>query len=58
MRAAHLTAAAIWILLLVPTVLWWKDSIMWVAACSLYANAWIHVGAYQGARAEKAADDS
>jgi len=28
-----------WILCAVPTMLWWKESILWVAAMSLYANA-------------------
>lgn len=52
---AHLIAAAGWVVLAVPTVLWWKDSVLWVAFCSLYANAWIHVAAWQSSRAERAA---
>jgi hypothetical protein len=53
----HLGLAAAWALLAVPTALWWKDSVLWVALCSLYANAWLHVGAWQGTRAEKAASE-
>jgi len=51
----HLSLAGLWALLTVPTVLWWKDSVLWVAGCSLYANAWLHVGAWQGTRAEREA---
>lgn len=27
-----------WIAMIIPTILWWKDSILWVAIMSLYAN--------------------
>ena len=57
MRFVHLTAAAIWVLLAIPTLIWWKDSVLWVATCSLYANAWIHISGWQGAKAERAAQD-
>jgi hypothetical protein len=53
----HLALAGIWVVLAVPTALWWKDSVLWVALCSLYANAWLHVGAWQGTRAEREAAD-
>jgi hypothetical protein len=55
----HLVSAGVWALLAIPTVLWWKDSVLWVAFCSLYANAGFHIGAYQGTRAEReaASDD-
>lgn len=51
----HLVAMVTWALLLIPTVLWWKESILWVAGMSLYANFVGHFGAYQAARAERAA---
>jgi hypothetical protein len=47
--------AGLWAALLVPTLLWWRDSILWVAAMSLYANFIGHWSAYQAARAEEAA---
>ena len=34
----HKTSAVIWILLLIPSVLWWRESIMWVITISIYAN--------------------
>lgn len=52
LQRAHLSAAVLWALLLVPTVIWWKDSILWVAGCSLYANVVSHLAAYDAARAE------
>jgi hypothetical protein len=53
----HLAMTVVWALLLVPTLIWWKDSILWVAAMSLYANVAAHWSAFQGARAERAAGD-
>lgn len=49
----HATMAGIWALLLIPTLLWWKESILWIAGMSLYANFIGHWSAMQAARAEK-----
>jgi hypothetical protein len=54
----HLTMVFVWILLGIPTVLFWKQSILWVASMSLYANVVGHWSAYQGARAEEANADT
>lgn len=34
----NVTQATAWALLIVPTVLWWKHSILWIALMSVYAN--------------------
>lgn len=52
----HLSMAYIWMLLIIPTLIWWKSSILWVASMSLYANFIGHWSAYQAARAERTAD--
>lgn len=57
MKWFHLGAAITWALLLVPTLLWLKSSILWVAAMSLYANVAAHWSAFQGAAAEKRVKD-
>jgi len=49
----HLVLAVMWLLLLIPTILWWKNSILWVLSVSLYANIVSHISAYQGTKAEK-----
>lgn len=53
-RQLHLALTASWVLLLAPTLLWWRESILWVAFMSLYANMVGHWSAYQAARAEGA----
>ena len=46
----------VWILLLLPTLVWWRDSVLWVAIMSVYAIVIAHWSAYQGARAEEKAE--
>ena len=50
----HMVMSLVWAAMLIPTLVWWKSSILWVAAMSLYANFIGHWSAYQAARAEKA----
>jgi hypothetical protein len=52
----HLVLAVVWALLLPPTLLWWRDSILWVAAMSLYANFVGHLSAWQASRAEQSSE--
>lgn len=42
----------LWLALAVPTLLWWKDSVLWVGIMSIYAN---HKTAYGAWKADKAA---
>lgn len=49
----HLALAAAWALLLVPTLLWWSESILWVGFMSLYANFVGHLSASAACRAEE-----
>lgn len=52
LRRIHLALAAMWALLAIPTIVWWKDSILWVALMSVYAVVVAHLAAYDAARAE------
>lgn len=49
----HLGGVIIWLLLAYPTIVWWKESILWVAMMSLYTIIIDHLGGYGAARAEK-----
>jgi hypothetical protein len=42
-----------WVALAIPTVLWWKESILWVALMSLYANFETSRSAHKARQAEK-----
>ena len=46
----HVGLTVAWVLLVVPTLLWWRDSILWVAFMSLWANAASHGAAAMAAR--------
>jgi hypothetical protein len=54
----HLVMMAVWALALIPTVLWWKESILWVAFMSLYANFVGHFSAFDAAKAEETAKET
>lgn len=49
----HVALAGVWALLLLPTLLYWRNSVLWVAFMSLYANFVGHLSAAQAARAEE-----
>ena len=55
-KTFHITMIAIWVMLLIPSILWWKDSILWVIFLSIYANIASHLAGYSGARAERKAE--
>lgn len=48
----HLILTVFWMLMAIPTMIWWKESILWVAFMSLYANVASHWAAYQASRTE------
>lgn len=52
LRRLHLALAVFWTAMLVPTVAWWKNSILFVGLISVYALIVSHLAAYAGARAE------
>ena len=49
----HATATIVWILLIIPSFLLWKESLLWVITMSLWANVASHWAAYQGSRSER-----
>lgn len=53
LRRFHLAAVFVWAILVIPTILWWRQSVPWVAFMSVWANLIAHFGAYMAARAEK-----
>lgn len=52
-RRVHAIGTIAWFLLAIPTVLIWKDSVLFVGIASCYANAVGHFAAWQGSRAEE-----
>jgi ABC-type lipoprotein release transport system permease subunit len=49
----HLICLGIWIALIIPTILYWRESVFWVSLMSIYAIISTHWAAYQAARAEE-----
>lgn len=51
-RDHHQLEKYFWVLMIVPTLLWWKDSVLWVACMSLYANWKTADGAHEAREAQ------
>lgn len=49
---------AFWVVMIFPSVTWWKYSITLVLLYSIYANFVGHWGGYQAARVEEKQDQS
>ncbi|CAH1457322.1 hypothetical protein [Klebsiella quasipneumoniae] len=57
-KHCHLVAAVMWVGLAIPSLIWWKDSVLWVILISIYANIVGHLSGYSAARADQAAEEN
>ncbi|HBY0146075.1 TPA: hypothetical protein MIN56_01375 [Klebsiella pneumoniae] len=57
-KRCHLVAAVMWVGLAIPSLIWWKDSVLWVILISIYANIVGHLSGYSAAQADQAAEES
>ncbi|MCI7851542.1 hypothetical protein [Klebsiella pneumoniae] len=57
-KRCHLVAAVMWVGLAIPSLIWWKDNVLWVILISIYANIVGHLSGYSAARADQAAEES
>lgn len=57
LRHVHAVATIVWFVAVIPTLLWWSESVLWVALMSCWANAAAHFSAWQGARSEDAQEE-
>ncbi|HBT2881179.1 TPA: hypothetical protein MBF87_001722 [Klebsiella pneumoniae] len=57
-KRCHLVAAVMRVGLAIPSLIWWKDSVLWVILISIYANIVGHLSGYSAARADQAAEES
>ena len=48
----HAYAAWFWFAMILPSYLWFRNSVFWLIVVSLYANLATEWGAWQGVRAE------
>lgn len=55
-KKMHLISAGAWVVLAIPSVIWWKNSVLWVIIISIYANVVGHLSGYTAARADEAAE--
>jgi hypothetical protein len=56
LRRIHGVLTLVWMALIVPTLIWWRESVLWVALMSIWANIASHWAAWQASRAETKVD--
>ena len=54
----HKWATIVWIILVIPTIIFWPESILWLALMSVWANVAGHWSSYQASRAELKQDEA
>lgn len=54
----HIALFIVWFLLIIPTILFWNSSILWVAFMSVYAILAQHATGYSAARGARKAKES
>lgn len=52
----QLGLTVVWALLFIPGILKWKESILFLVICSIYANFVGHLSAFEAARAAEKAE--
>lgn len=55
-RRIHASLTVAWFVAVIPTVVWWSESVLWVGLMSCYAAAVGHFSAWQAVRAEESSD--
>lgn len=53
----HKYATFAWMILIIPSLLWWRESVAWVVLMSAWANVAGHWSSYQASRVEKKQDE-
>lgn len=56
-RRIQLGLTVLWIALIAPSLLWWRDSVPYLVLISVWANVAGSAAAYQAARSEESAVD-
>lgn len=57
-RRVNGTLTIVWLLLVIPTVLFWRESIFWLALMSIWANIASHFAAWIAGRTEVKQDEA
>jgi hypothetical protein len=54
----HTVLTVAWAVLVLPTLFWWRESVMWVALMSLWANIASHWAAREAAKAKESQQEA
>ena len=48
----HLTTTLLWVMLMIPSLLWWRESVPWLVIMSVWANVAGSAASWQSAKAD------
>jgi ABC-type lipoprotein release transport system permease subunit len=57
LKTFHATMTGVWLVAIVPSVLWWSQSVAWIVFMSVWANLAGHFASWQAARVEVKEDE-
>lgn len=55
-RRIHGLLAIVWLVMAIPSVIWWRNSVPYLVFISVYALAASHASAYAASKADEAAE--
>jgi ABC-type lipoprotein release transport system permease subunit len=58
LKRFHAAMTGVWLLAIVPSVLWWRNSVAWIVFMSVWANLAGHFASWQAARVEVNQEES
>ena len=58
LKRFHGWATVAWAILLVPSLLWWRESVPWLVTISVWANLVGHFSSWQASRVEVQVTDT
>lgn len=53
MARFHAAMTVLWLILLIPSVIWWSQSVPWLVLISVWANITGHWASFQACQGEK-----
>lgn len=54
----HFILMVFWGLSIIPTLIWWRESVLWVAFMSLWANIVSHATGYSAAKGQQLVEEN
>jgi hypothetical protein len=58
LKTFHAVMTCVWLLAILPSVMWWRESLTWIVFMSVWANVAGHFSSWQATRVEVNQEES